>query len=238
MNGSRQSRIPGRITQRGFSYWDPDAPPNSASALDDEFKGILPIPAWTEFDPNGDLTFNTDNGLLDFSIATHAGYRINGLYQTIPDGDFTITTKVSLLTIEAQYSLAGLSLWEDPANTAKGIYVFSLVASNSGTNYVQLLRMTDYDTWSATTYTITSNSLINTVYLRIRRSSTTYSFDFSLTGLGWKRLYSNTLAIIPTAFGPFGSTYATGITIKALFNFFRYQASDIGITGLLLGNLI
>lgn len=217
--------------------WFPGAAPASPSALDDEFEdSSFDTGLWTEFDPGGDLTISEDAVGLIMDHLTHAGDKIIGCHQSIPAGDFTITTRVASSNPWANYTTTGLALWENPADTSKAIYTFNIQASATGPA-LEFSKFTNYTTFgtglasrSGSAYFVPTD-----LYLRIRRNGTTYYAEWSENGLGWRPLWSGSLDFAPSTFGLFLNNVGVGSTIRSIFAFFRYEATDIGFTGILKG---
>ena len=221
-----------------YTKWDQDAPPSSAGACDDEFNDAsFDTAKWTEFDPNSVLTITEADYGLTFDETTRAGDNIVGCYQTIPAGDFSIITKVSLSAIRSTVCFTGLALWENPADTSKGIYTLDFQKA-SNVNSIEVLRFNNHNNINSATIAINDILIGDTAYLRIRRTGTTYGFDWGLDGLGWERIYSGSLAFTPTKFGLILNNVNTGVTIRARFDFFRYKSSDVGFVGVLEGRAI
>lgn len=222
------------------SLWLPDAPPISAGAEDDEFDGNsagVP-PGWTEVDHGAHLVVDEDSVGLQLTQATHVGESVSGVYRAIPAGDFTIWTKVSLSSISlGTAAQGGLALWEDATNSAGDVVTLALASNattrvESRTAYNAAATLLDAEQWQ-------DSILPSHMYLRIRRASTTYDFEVSYAGVGFHRHYTTAaLGFVPTHFGPVLWNVATGVTVGARFPFFRYLASDVGLTGLPQGDRI
>lgn len=226
-----------------YDKWDPDAAPSSAGADDDEFADAAGagVPSgWTEVDHGTHQTVSEEEYGLKLIQATHAGDSVSGIYKAIPAGDFTIVTKVSLSGLsEANFVVAGLGLFQDATSSTGDIATHTLHQDATATAI-------NVETWTA--YNAFGSSLQQVVwsvdggpthvYLRIRRTGTTYAFDFSTDGVAYQRLHSGTLSFTPTHYGPVINNVASGADVMGVFSFFRYTASDVGITGVLGGNRI
>jgi hypothetical protein len=90
-------------------------------------------------------------------------------------------------------------------------------------------RWNDYQNWGANIKVLTDIVSSTSIYARIRRTSTTYSFDMSDDGISWIQLASTTLTFTPSEFGIFMDNKATGYDVGAAFPFFRYTDSDVGL---------
>jgi hypothetical protein len=225
-----------------FTVWSPDAPPAVAGALDDEFDGAsggVP-PGWTEVDHGGVQTVSEDEAGLKLEQATHAGDAHSGIYKAIPAGDFTIWTKASLSGAFASSGVAGIALWQDATAAAGDLVILDLIQASTET-FVAVQSYTAYNVFSANLALLAVNVDvgITAVYLRVRRTGTTYAFEFSTDGIGWIRIFSTAaLPIVPAHVGPDMSNANSGVTVSARFPFLRYVASDVGITGLVSGDRI
>lgn len=224
-----------------FNIWMPDAPPTSAGAEDDEFadaSGGVPT-GWTEVDHGTHLAVDEDEAGLELSNTNAGGsYENAGIYKAIPAGDFTIWTKVSLVgPFNSNYAVGGLALWEDATDITKKVTPFYYYSYSSNLT-LECQNYTNYNTFASSNASQnTNNKLVTTgMYLRVRRSGTTYAFDWSTDGIGWLRVFSGSLSFTPTHFGPVAGVNTASTDHHARFAFFRYVASDVGITGLVKGN--
>ena len=221
----------------------PDAPPASAGADDDEFadaSGGVPS-GWTEVDFGAVLTVDEDEPGLQFTVATHAGSALAGIYKAIPAGDFTAWTKVSLSGLAVTDSLlAGIALWEDATTSTADVRTFALIA-NATQGELTVHPWTAYNAQGAATLTvpITVDSGVSHCYLMVRRTGTTYAFSYSSDGIGWQRVHNTAaLGITPTHYGPCIDNINSGADVDARFAFWRYLASDVGLTPLMQGDRI
>jgi len=225
------------------SIWFPDAVPASPGSEDDEFadaSGGVPS-GWTEVDHGSVLTVDEDEPGLEFFVATHAGNALAGIYKSIPAGDFTYWTKVSLSGLpETNSIIGGIALWEDATNSAGDVRTLALIC-NATQGEVSIHPWTAYNAIGAATVSqpITVDVGPTHLYLMVRRTGTTYAFSFSTDGIGWQRLLSTgALGITPTHIGPCVDNVATGADVGARFPFWRYVASDVGMTPLMAGDRI
>ena len=224
-----------------YAKWDPEAPPSSPSAYDDEFDDdSFDTGLWTEFDPSSVLTLSEDAEGLVGSIAYDAGDDICGVFQDIPSGDFTITTKVSLRGLHLNYLSGGIALWQNAgsAPTTSDIQTFGITYEGTSLslqcqyfqdyyNFMSNMKRVNDTSWPATSY-----------FFRIRRDGTTYNFDYSLDGKGWIRFTAGALNFTPTEFGVFANSSQTTGPPSVVWQFFRYKNSDIGQQGKLEGQKV
>lgn len=245
LDGTGQWSVPagGGGYSPDFDVWMPDAPPASAGADDDEFADAAGAGAptgWTEVDHGTTTTVSEEDYGLKLLQATHAGDSVAGVYKAIPAGDFTVWTKVSLAGLaEANFVVGGLALFQDATSSTGDIATHTLHQDATATAI-------NVETWNAyNSFKTGLQQVVWTVdggpthvYLRIRRTGTTYAFDFSTDGVSFQRLHSGTLAFTPTHYGLVVNNVASGADVAAIFPFFRYTASDVGIAGVLGGDRV
>ncbi len=224
--------------------WSPDAPPASPSAYDSEFNaGSAGVPSgFTEYDPGSIISFDESSTYKKLvATITSATFAVaGGIYRAIPAGDFTIWTKVRVFGKLADYSWAGLALWEDATDNSKGIENFCIVARGSaGPIGIDQFYMTSYNTYN--TDRLGNNSQMfsaQEAYLRMRRNGTTYYIGWSENGEVWyEKNTATTVGFTPTHFG-LSFANSTGVTNVATADFFRYVGSDVGLTGIMPGAAI
>lgn len=223
------------------TYWEPDAPPASPSAYDDEFdNGNLDV-KWTELDFGSKLTVN-ESSVYNRIIFTHlpgSGHSVAGLSQAIPAGDFSITCKVGLSHTTGNSFEGGLALWE---NQTSGSDIKTLSYRAAGgmnrTATIDLFTAYNANSVGAQIDVYTGSPHPRGLYLRIRRNSTNYYYDWSADGIHWDT-YSTTSnpGFTPGYMGIFTNNSPSSITRYATFEHFRYFNSDVGMNGLLAGQL-
>ena len=220
-----------------FTLWMPDAPPVSPSAYDDEFGDSSLSGIWTEFDPDGHLTVAEVEAGLRLSMASHAGDNVNGVYQALPAGDFTLWTRMAMQLKTANYLQGGICLWENATDTSKKLAYLSGGYVNSLATYLQV--MNNYGSWSSTPFILyDSGAGAAHWYLRLRRSGTTYYYDWSRDGLSWAQAYSGTLAFTPSHMGLVLDNNNSGVDAAAVFSFYRYVGSNVGLAGIVSGDRV
>ena len=217
-----------------FSKWEPDAPPASPDALDDEFDDASFSGDWTETDFGSRQTVAEDERGVVLTNPSSAG--IAGVWKAIPAGDFTIVSKLSLSALPANFAGAGLALWQDATSSSGDIELLRFLYSTNGVRRMLVTRYSQWDTFSATLATTPVVGNFDThLYLRIRRTGTTISRDHSTDGIGWTRLFSAVPTFTPTHFGLWADG-SSGADQNAIFSFFRYKASDVGLGGIMEGD--
>lgn len=225
------------------TVWSPDATPSSPGSEDDEFiDGSGGVPGgWTEVDPNTTLSVNESSSYnnLIMSGITRTGFNPTGIYKTIPAGNFTIWTKVSVRASRStSYFTAGIGYWEDPTDNTKDIHLWGISPRSGGSNIVLLYYDSSTNLNGSPIALGDGQYVPNSIYLRIRRSGTDYFHGWSTDGLSWIEGSSSNPLFTPTKFGLLVDNASSGITQEASFSFFRYVASDVGLTGVVSGNKI
>ena len=221
-----------------LGIWMPDAPPSSASAYDDEFNdSSFNSSLWTDFDQPGNMTISESAHGLSMVQTPASGNNNAGIWQAIPSGDWAIWTCVSLLHTGANYGVAGIMLGQDlSANPSTSDLITHQITSQGPGLYTQ--RWNAYNSWNANLEN--STIVTNTMYLRVRKASSTYSFDYSMNGIAWWQLYSSaSLPFTPAQFGVFvNNAESSGSTLRAVFRFFRYVAGTPAVTDVMEGNRV
>lgn len=221
--------------------WTPDFPPASAGALDDEFQlasGGVPA-GWTEYDHATEYTITEDSapGVKILYTGTTAN-RLGGIYKADPTGDITVVAKVSMSGLRANGAGIGIGLLQDGATSTADAHWVRI--GFDGTNMFALTTIfTAYNVFSSNPITIADSALgLTGAWLRIRRTGTTYAFDFSTDGVGWLGLSSGAISFTPThiAILQNSSTVANGTIGRCWY--LRSTNSDIGIAGQLGGKYL
>lgn len=211
-----------------YSFWDPDALPDTPSSQDDHFDDASLDGKWSEWDLGvAKLTVSEAGHHVILTHATEVGARWRGIYQTLPAGNFTIATKASLIGTQSGDNAVALALFEDATAAAGDVLIWMLYARTVGNLYRDLFaqRWSAYDTFSAN-YAGGTMYPNTTVYLRIRRSGTTLYWEYSCDGVSWLRLYTAAQAFVPGHMGIITVNNNIGIDIYGYFDMFRYIASD------------
>lgn len=222
------------------TQWQPFACPASPSAQDDEFadvSGGLPN-SWTEYDHGSDTTENeADYGLMINKTST-ASSTLGGIYKALPAGDFSIWTHVSLAIPAAggvvgsgKAIYAGIGLYEDASTTGGDAFLFGLAVSNA-TTFIYLLSFSAYNTIVGSLIGLTTgvnpNAEALSMFLRVRRTSGNYIWEFSHDGRDVIRAGTDAPGFTPAHMGLCVNNLNTGLVIPAVFSFFRYAGSDVG----------
>jgi hypothetical protein len=178
--------------------FNPDTAPASPGAFDDEFADGS-TSGWTEFDPGSVVVIS--EGAYGFKVVnTSAALKWGGGFKAIPAGDFTLVTRMHLGSINSSQTWGGICLTEDISggSATADLLSFGLVSAANNSCKLNVSTWSGYDTFSSDLLAVADLLYKQKVYLRVRRVSTTYSFDYSFDGIAWTQHYSNTISITPT----------------------------------------
>lgn len=222
--------LPGTVSSGGssglgYTIWDPDYPPSSASAYDDEFLATALNSKWTVVNGSNftrDQATTVPYALSLVSTATSSS--MVALLQAIPTGDFTIFGKIRL----------------EP-NTSATTASIGLILSTTNTTATGSQLITSSSSYGSSaafsqTYTYTNFTTANSgaavqqkapVYIRIRRVGTAYYAGCSADGITWSDA-AVTPSGTPAYFGLFA--LCTAGSMRASVDFFRYLANGVATT--------
>jgi hypothetical protein len=213
--------------------WDPDAPPVSPSAMDDEFDDDAVGVMWTEFDSGAIQTISEAGETLVLSRASNATAILTGIRQALPAGNFTFAIKVQvdLDTLDGfnELALAGLVLWEDATGDDSKAALWGMGCKGSGAAPLSgfaLAHWTGHDDLIAVPSFVSSITAGQGIYLRARYNagSDTFKFDYSVDGETWS---GGGVADTPPDFTPshigIGLVNRSADAFAATFDFFRYR---------------
>lgn len=199
----------------------PDLPPVSANANDDEFADASLGAAWTEWDPGSKVTVTEADYGLKLAFNASSGDSLGGVRRAVPSADWSLITKVDLAATGVGGSTeAGIFLAEDlSANpTTADIETFIVRYDGSMTLTIGAQRWSAYNALSSTQFSTGGRTHGGTIYLRVRRISSTLYFDFSFDGISW--LQAGTMAA-PFTIGHVGLA-GTGRSSDASAAYFRF----------------
>ena len=221
------------------TIFNPFAPPSSPSLLNDEFStGTFDSSKWTIFDENGLLTISEDDSLV-LDMLGNGTPQLAGIHQVIPDGDFTIWAKCSLIGQLYDFTEVGLALWEDPISASNPVARWG--------------RVTGWGDWTGTQFQsaddayYTDNNVMDSYqnadkswFALGRSSSINYYWGFSADGIEWGWHWNEgLLSFSPTHFGVYvACNHSATIHNVARISFFRYAPSWLGFNARLGGNLV
>ncbi|MEV5965478.1 ThuA domain-containing protein [Kribbella sp. NPDC051952] len=196
-------------------------------APDDEFTGTtLDACRWTDVvrpDPAAfrvageSLEIDTGKGDIYGGTATNPR---NLMLQPVPDGDWTIETKVDGSSFNEAYQQAGLMVYADDANYVKLDYLTSNAAGSTVTRGIELRSEVGDVVQSPQPNAPEPGQGV--WYLRLAKSGSTFTGSYSADGLAWTALPPVTNAALGSAsFGvyAFGVDQAASKTAK--FDYFK-----------------
>jgi hypothetical protein len=215
--------------------WDPDLPPVTPSAMDDEFDDdSFDTGLWTEFDSGAIQAIAEAGETLVLSRAANATAILTGIRQALPAGSFTFAIKVQVdldsLDGFGELALAGLVLWENATGDDNKAVLWGMGCKGSGAaplNGFALAHWTGHDDLIAVPSFVSSITAGQGVYLRARYNavSNTFKFDYSTDGETWS---GGGVADTPPDFTPahigIGLVNRSGDAFAGTFDFFRYRA--------------
>ncbi|WP_306600765.1 hypothetical protein [Geothrix sp. 21YS21S-2] len=211
-----------------WTHWDPDRPPTTPSALNDEYSSGTTLDSkWTTVNWTAPSVVNVNTtvpGAL-YMKCTSTGATLPSKMQPIPPGDFMIVMKGGVQSEAATGSNAGFGiLLADGVTAGAGNQV---ILGSLTYNYFTtwLYTWTGYNSFSSNLFLRTEQAR----YLRIWRASGNYHWGTSWDGETWTD-YAYNPAFTPTHFGVAGlgnQSAAAHITFK----FFRYYDSATAIVG-------
>jgi hypothetical protein len=211
----------GQGAASGTGSWDVDLPPSVPGSIDDEFEdGTIPgaweyinSTAWTE-----------STGSARRTETSQVDYEVRGIAQALPAGDFTIVTKmsVSFTPNTGDYGI-GLALFESDEDHNVTICGFYTIYDDAPV--IGYMKHADgaRSYWTSAAGRYTDYISGEWLYLRLRRSSTTYYLDWSADGSNWLGNDTIPVAFTPTKVGVALVNYAAGTSLMAAFEFFRYR---------------
>jgi len=207
-----------------------DAKPSSPASQSDYFETNALDAKWTRF--QGSFSTLTVDGALRFSMASQASDKNNGIFQLLPSGDCTIITKIYYPIHKSNFSVVGLTLFQDATNNPNTTDFVSLDILNlSGSTRLDFRKFNDYQTFNSNLISsiVTFGGMTdNPVYLRLVRSGTTWTPSYSFNGKSWTVSSGVTQATIgwtPAEFGVIVNNLVWGGTITPIFPFIFYTNS-------------
>lgn len=219
----------------------PLARPATVHSADDEFDNeSFNTSKWTEFDVDGIQTITEEPaGLKLASTTSSASDNYTGIYQALPDSTCTITTRVSLAGRIYNFHAGGIALFQGTPSATSDFMAYNILFLDTGFK-VEYSTWSDYKTISAGVFG-DETFKVHSAFLRLRKTPTQIEFDYSHDGLGWHRFYQELSPMTGlTHMGLVLNNYSDGSSQSrmARFSFFRYKASDVGMTAALEGRRI
>lgn len=232
----RLADVEAYTTNPVYTKWDPDAPPASPHADDEEFSSAGGLPSgWAEWDVATNTTCTVADGALRIEKTNTGGVDWSGAYRAIPAGnDWTVSAKISRLTGTRTGSGAagmGLMIAQDLATnpTTADLVVLGLTNSTTLTGIVYRSGITGQTNAGTVSNAFEGDN--NTIYVRARLHFTgavwQISPEFSTDGEHFALLGGTTafsLGIVPVHVG-FAFWNQTGITARLYAHWFRVTST-------------
>jgi len=216
-----------------YTWWNPNAPPDSGSSYDDEFENSsFNTTLWTEFDNDSELTVTEDQAGLLFSPTSASD--IMGIWQPNPSESYwSIYTRVHPLGSLLSTSLkAGIIVYEDANSnpTTCDLLTFGFNLNTSGVA-MMIEHWDDYNSHNSNIlYQYNDFPVITGGYLRVRYHNLIVSdylvLDYSSDGISWSEIYSVDTGsyFTPDEIGLFIKAESSGYATR--FSFFRVTTTE------------
>ena len=223
------SWVPQSASGGASGIWWPEKRPETSQSTN--FDGNSE-PTWSDVNWAGHTTADVNSTKLHAQYVltpTSGSGTIRARLQADPSGDFTLYTKLSIRGASAASHLAGLILTDGTTDATGNQALCAFGTVGSAIFQWAAFKYTGFATFSATLLTAaTINDLATNpnddLYLRLRRSSTTYTFAYSFDGRLWTAATLASLGFTPTHFGIAGRN-ASGSDHEVVWEFFHYHAS-------------
>jgi len=236
-----------------FTYWNPEAPPEDASAYDDEFddnEGSGVPTGWTEFDPGSVIDWKNER-IMGFEFNSGSASDLSGYYKDV-SGDlpsnFSALEAITRVSVkgfwddsQSNHIEVGVAFWEDAADSGAEIVTAGFALKQDTGIGIFLKSYTDYNSLSTTDIGIEGDPPtpfgFTTLWIRLLAVNVfgTYSYGLSYsTGKAWVNIQTDYAEAVftPTHCG----IYLIGAQNNALFHCFRLrgphsQNSEYAIMG-------
>lgn len=174
-----------------FAY-DPDAPPSSPSAYNDEFNGGAIGSQWSVGAITGRSHTVENRGLkFTFTAATSGG---NGWFsQSLPgSGDWTAVCKIQHPTYQFGTGTTDfyMQVAETAIDTARLVYL--TIRDASWGVFTEAVALTNMGSWTR---------IETQTYLKVNKTGTTLTWSISFNGKSWYQVNQSTIAFTPTKIG-------------------------------------
>jgi hypothetical protein len=204
------------------NLWNPDLPPSSPNAMDDEFNDeSFNTTLWTEFNPGNHSFTRSEVAWGGLTITNNSNNNIFGYCQLAPSSPYSIISKIRVSDFHSGDIKPAIMLLEGTLSTSK-----VLMAGLSSGGYGHAIQIEYYNAYNSYNSALLNNSYNlpdEWGYIRVRVNGTTLNFDIG-DGIAWKRRLNSTMAFTPAYVGlGFKSNNADGI---AHFQFFRVLSGD------------
>jgi hypothetical protein len=216
-------------TSNPYKVFDPDYPPASAGADDDEFNDASISGSWSVFDPNSRLVRSEGNMGLEMYVNAVGGDENIGLYKAAPgSGAWTIWSKISISAGLTSFPAGGLFVFQSTPSSSQKFVRLGLNSVNDGSVSLHFQQWTNYTTFSATVRAITINTTSLYLCLSYNPTGSVMSAYYSVDGRSWRLIGTSTyLATQPSHYGIYAnkSTTGTGSDSVTRAQFFRQVAA-------------
>ena len=187
----------GPATSDAFASWpglatNPDRPPSSPNAMDDEFDAATLNAKWTWLDQGtATATFAASHLLLTLPAESTGTYKLRGIGQPTPTPPYEFTARIDPPPAIASAVGTGiaLALYE----TSSGKVVILESASTAGSGPIPSCLIQNWTSLTAPGGTVGVSVYVPTApghYLRIGRTGTTLAVSFSSDGVAWQAMAS------------------------------------------------
>lgn len=212
-----------------FKYWEPDIPPSSADADDDEFEDASgqsgPVNGldakWTWLN-QGTSTISFAHQRAKIAVQTGASTNIRGIKQVIAGGTPVYTAKMAIgnCSFVTNDDRVMIGLY----NSVNGRLMTVGIRKTSGSVVIEAIKWTSTSAISATMVTIPIAIVGGPAYLSIGLSTTNVLGRFSMDGIAWITMIFEAVATFigtPTDVGIFGCCATASQTLNAEAEWFR-----------------
>jgi YD repeat-containing protein len=199
-----------------------------AQSLSDDFNGGPGLDSkWTQVNWNGSLIAYDVNSTKPGNLWTrnNFGSDLNhAILQSLPSGDFSAVTKIRVSGTPGGFDNLGIMVTDNNAGNG-GTQFTAMLGYNSGwiLGGVQYTNFQNYN--STPTNLLNVNSPVNQdVWVRMRRSGTSYYVGYSYDGNTWSECNSTGLSFTPVYIGLFTDNNASGTQLDVWFDFFTFTS--------------
>lgn len=230
-----------------YSSWDPEAPPETPHAYDDEFEGAVGG-SWVDYDHGSLMTYAAAPGKGVRMVFSQGATAWAGLLRSVSiAGDFSVMTRIRVsFGTSINTKLVGLIFAEGTASTSNfytWMIVFPAITTVAA---AQIHEYSAYGTFVAAplAHNVSHASLHLDFWLRVRRISGTYYCDISPDGKSWLQIGSNAFTNLSALnyIGIGGAVNnASGGTMYVTYDFFRVSTDvtlDTPVHGQAIAQLV
>lgn len=205
-----------------YSRWDPEAPPVSPHACDDEFDGLVLDPKWTAWDHSASQTrtLDTTRKMFQQQQTGNGTVRAGGIYQAVPASEFAVYARFSIAfpPTNASGASIGLMVGDDLSNVASDFRAIDVNGNN--TTGLQVSTRT-WSAYNGSQTSVTTRTYPGGGYLRLRVNGTACASDYSPDGVAFWMIASVTLGFTPVHFGISGASAENAVQVTSWAHWFR-----------------